>query len=58
VVWELALLVAIIYVPFLQRPFGTFALSAADWALTVGLAFTIVPVIELVKWRTRKGKAD
>jgi Ca2+-transporting ATPase len=50
VVWELALLVAIIYVPFLQRPFGTFALSASDWMLTIGLAFTIVPVIELVKW--------
>ncbi len=58
VVWELVLLVAIIYVPFLQPAFGTFALSAADWVLTAGLAFTIVPVIELVKWLTQRGRAE
>ena len=56
VVWELALLVAIVYVPFLQPAFGTFALSAADWALTAGLSFTIVPVVELVKWLARRGR--
>jgi P-type Ca2+ transporter type 2C len=55
VLWELVLLVAISYVPFLQPAFGTFALSAADWALTAGLAFTIVPVVELVKWLSRRG---
>ena len=33
VAWELALLIAISYVPFLQRAFGTFSFSAADWAV-------------------------
>jgi P-type Ca2+ transporter type 2C len=54
VAWELVLLVVITYTPFLQPAFGTFALSATDWALTAGLAFTIVPVIEVVKWRARE----
>jgi Ca2+-transporting ATPase len=53
VVWELALLVAIAYVPFFQRAFGTFALTTSDWLLTVGLAFSIVPVLEMVKVITR-----
>jgi Ca2+-transporting ATPase len=55
VAWEVALLVAIAYVPFLQRAFGTFSLSAADWLLTVALAFSIVPVLEAVKWMARRG---
>jgi Ca2+-transporting ATPase len=55
VAWELMLLGAIIYVPFLQQPFGTFGLSATDWALTVALSFTVVPVMEAVKWMSRRG---
>jgi Ca2+-transporting ATPase len=55
VAWELALLVVVIYVPFLQGPFGTFAMSWSDWALTVTLALTIVPVLESVKWLERHG---
>ena len=55
VAWELALLIAIAYVPFLQRAFGTFSFSAADWLLTVALAFSIVPVLEAVKWMARRG---
>ena len=55
VAWELALLVAIMYVPFLQRAFGTFAFSVNDWLLTVALAFSIVPIVECVKWMARRG---
>jgi Ca2+-transporting ATPase len=55
VAWELALLIAISYIPFLQRAFGTFSFSAADWALTTALAFSIVPVMEGVKWMARRG---
>jgi Ca2+-transporting ATPase len=55
VAWEVALLIAITYVPFLQRAFGTFSFSAADWLLTVALAFSIVPVLEAVKWMARHG---
>ena len=53
--WEVVLLVAIIYVPFFQPAFGTFSLTAADWLLVVALGFSIVPVIEGVKWMARRG---
>jgi Ca2+-transporting ATPase len=56
VAWELLLLAAVVYVPFLQRAFGTFSLSATDWALTGALAFSIVPVLEIVKWMARRGR--
>ncbi len=55
VFWELALLIVIVYVPFLQPAFGTFGLAAADWLLAVSLAFSIVPVMEVVKRMTRRG---
>jgi Ca2+-transporting ATPase len=53
--WELLLLLAVVYVPFLQGPFGTFDLAWQDWALTAGLALTVVPVLEAVKWLERRG---
>jgi Ca2+-transporting ATPase len=55
VLWELLLLVLIVYVPFLQSPFGTYALAWTDWLLVAGLAATIVPVLELAKCAERKG---
>jgi Ca2+-transporting ATPase len=55
VAWELVLLIVIVYVPFLQGPFGTFTFGWTDWVLTAGLAFTVVPVLEAVKWLERHG---
>ena len=55
VAWELLLLAGIVYVPFFQRAFGTFSLTFADWVTTGVLAFSIVPVLELVKWMVRRG---
>ena len=55
VAWELVLLVVILYVPFFQRAFGTFSMTPADWMLTTALAFSIVPVLEAVKWCARRG---
>jgi Ca2+-transporting ATPase len=55
VLWEVALLCLVVYVPFLQKPFGTFSFAWSDWLLTVALAFTIVPVLEIVKWVQRRG---
>jgi Ca2+-transporting ATPase len=55
IVWEIALLILIIYLPFLQGAFGTYALGWSDWALIAALAFTIVPVLELAKWMVRRG---
>ena len=55
IAWELALLAVVIYVPFLQEPFGTFSFAWTDWALPAALASTIVPVLESVKWMERHG---
>jgi P-type Ca2+ transporter type 2C len=55
VLWEVAVLVVIIYLPFFHEPFGTFRLSPGDWALTCGVALTVVPVLEAVKWMRRRG---
>jgi Ca2+-transporting ATPase len=55
IVWEIALLIAIVYMPFLHDAFGTFALHWMDWAGISLLAFTIVPVLEVAKWMERKG---
>lgn len=52
---SLVLLAAIVYVPFFQAPFGTFALSRTDWVCTAVLAFTAVPVLEGVHWIERQG---
>ena len=55
ILWELALLLAIVNVPLLQQAFGTFNLAPADWSIVVGLALTIVPVLEAAKWMARRG---
>lgn len=55
ILWEIVLLVLIIYIPFLQDAFGTYALSPQDWVTILLLAFTIVPVLELAKWMGRRG---
>lgn len=53
--WESVMLAAIIYMPLLQEPFGTFSFRVTDWALTVALASTILPALEAVKWLQRRG---
>lgn len=55
VFWELVLLLLILYVPFLENLFDTFALSALDWLIVGGAAFTVVPVLELAKVLERHG---
>jgi len=55
ILWEVALLFLIIYVPFLHDAFGTFYLPLVDWAIVLGLALTISPVLELAKWMERRG---
>jgi P-type Ca2+ transporter type 2C len=55
VAWEVALLILITYVPWLQRAFGTFSFAVTDWLLTVAMASSIVPVLEVVKWMARRG---
>ncbi len=55
ILWEVVLLVLIIYVPFLHDAFGTYYLLLMDWLIVLGLAVTIMPVLELVKWMERRG---
>ena len=55
VLWELAMLIAVVYVPFLHEAFGTYALTAVDWAIVLGVAVTVVPVIDLTKVAARRG---
>jgi Ca2+-transporting ATPase len=47
------LLGVIIYVPWFHAPFGMFSFTLADWVLVTALAFTVVPVLEAVKWMER-----
>jgi Ca2+-transporting ATPase len=55
IVGELLLLPVILYVPFLAEAFDTAPLQGGDWLLVIGLAATVVPVLELVKWMVRRG---
>jgi Ca2+-transporting ATPase len=49
------MLSVVVHAPFLQRAFGTYDLPPADWALAAAVAFTIVPVLEVLKWIVRRG---
>ncbi len=55
IIWEVVLLLLIIYVPGLHGPFSTFSLPWIDWAIIFGAALTISPVLELAKWMERRG---
>ncbi len=55
IVWELILLAFIIYVPFLEKAFGTCPLSLNDWIILIVLSFSVMPVLELGKWGIRRG---
>ncbi|MFO1314936.1 MAG: cation-translocating P-type ATPase [Burkholderiales bacterium] len=55
VLWELALLSVVVYLPVLHAPFGTFALTAVDWAIIAGAALSIAPVLEIAKALARRG---
>jgi Ca2+-transporting ATPase len=56
VLWELLLLLLVIYVPLLHKPFGTYSLPVKDWVIILLLAFSVAPVLELAKWILRKKK--
>jgi P-type Ca2+ transporter type 2C len=55
IVWETILLTVIVYVPWFHGPFKTYSLSATDWIIVLGVAVTIVPVLEIAKWMQRRG---
>jgi Ca2+-transporting ATPase len=55
VLLDLAILLLVIYVPALHDAFGTYYLPLEDWLIITGLAFTIMPVLEVAKWMERRG---
>jgi Ca2+-transporting ATPase len=55
IVWELIMLALILYVPLLERTFGTFGLPLRDLLIIIAVAFTVSPVLELAKWMERRG---
>ncbi len=55
IVWEVIMLLAIIYLPFLHDAIGTYYLPLVDWLIVILLASTITPVLEVTKWMVRRG---
>jgi P-type Ca2+ transporter type 2C len=53
--WELILLLLVVYLPFLQVPFGTFSLPGEDWLIILAASFTVSPILEIAKWMERRG---
>jgi Ca2+-transporting ATPase len=54
IVWEIGLLLVILYMPFLQRAFEVTALSGWEWAFLIFWSHTILPVLEIGKWLERQ----
>jgi Ca2+-transporting ATPase len=58
ILWELVLVMLVVNVPLLQDAFGTRPLSLDAWLIVIGLAFTIVPVLEIAKRTIRRHLPD
>jgi Ca2+-transporting ATPase len=54
IIWELLLLVLIVYLLVLHVPFSTYSLPLSDWAIVLALALTVIPVLEIAKWVLRR----
>ena len=53
ILWEIGLLLLILYVPFLAQMFQLTPLSLWEWAFLLFWSHTILPVLELGKWFER-----
>ena len=49
------MMVAVVEWPPLSRLFHTAPLDRTDWLIAITVSLTIVPVVELAKWRLRRG---
>jgi Ca2+-transporting ATPase len=54
VAWEVSLLALIIYLPVLQGPFNTYALTATDWVVILCVSATVLPVLDVAKAMLRR----
>ena len=48
------LTLGVIYIPFFREAFEFSHVSFAEYAIALGLAFTVLPIVELVKLVRRK----
>ena len=48
-----ALTTAVVYIPFLSEAFGFEVISFQEYLVAMGLAFTIIPIVEIVKLAQR-----
>jgi Ca2+-transporting ATPase len=55
ILWEIVLLLFILYLPFLQRAFEVTPLSLWEWVFLIFWSHTILPVLEFGKWLERLG---
>jgi Ca2+-transporting ATPase len=55
ILWEIGLLLLIMYVPFLQRMFELTPLAFWEWICLLFWSHTILPVLEFGKWLDRRG---
>jgi Ca2+-transporting ATPase len=46
---SIGLQIGVIYLPFLQQPFGTMPLSLTDWAVCIAVSSTVLWLRELWK---------
>ena len=53
-VLSLILTAIVIYVPFLSNAFGFETISFAEYMVSMGLALSIIPIVEAVKYFQRK----
>ena len=44
-----ALLLILTLIPFMEQAFGVYDLNLIQWVYTIGLAFTIIPFVEIEK---------
>ena len=50
---SLVLTTAVLFVPFLAKAFGFESISLAEYAVSIGLALCVIPIVEAVKALTR-----
>jgi P-type Ca2+ transporter type 2C len=55
ILWEFALLLLVVYLPFLHEPFNTFSMTFLDWLMIGVFSLSILPVLEIAKWMGRRG---
>ena len=53
-IFSLVLTTAVIYVPFLREAFGFESISLVEYGVAIVIAFTILPIMEIVKLIQRK----